>query len=149
MGMLKDGFKDAGFVPALIIVIVLAIALQLTGVWVTMLIAGAFGGLFTRRHLRAFLAGFLGVGVAWSIIFLYLIGTTPAIAIAGFFIGLLGLGENLGIIVIVIAIIIGALLGGFGGIMGRAVFELVESRGVKEAQAGKTEEARSRSRLKP
>jgi len=146
MAILKEGFKDVGVVPALIIVIVLAIALQLTGAWVTMLVAGAFGGLFTRRHLRAFLAGFLGVGVAWSIIFLYLISTTPVIAISGFFIGLLGLSGNLGVIVIVIAIIIGALLGGFGGVMGRAVLELVESRGIRSIE---TEEARSQSQLKP
>lgn len=134
MGVLDDVFKDVGFVAALVIVIILATALQLSGVWATMLIAGVFGGFFTRRYSRAFLAGFLGVGIAWSIIFVYLAAATPAIAIAGFFIGLLGLSENLGVAVIVIATVIGALLGGFGGVLGRAVFELVESVGVKKPQ---------------
>jgi len=73
------------------------------------------------------MAGFLGVGMAWSIIFIYLVATTPAIAIAGFFIDLLGLSESFGIAVIVISIAIGALLGGFGRLMGRAVSELVAS----------------------
>lgn len=149
MGILKNGFKDVGFVPALIIVVVLAIALQLTGLWVTMLIAGAFGGFFTRRYSRAFLAGFLGVGIAWSIVFLYLMATTPATAIAEFFIGLLGLSENFAVTVIAIAIFVGALLGGFGGVMGRAVFELVQSRVVKEAQAEKVMETRSQSQPNP
>lgn len=105
--------------------IVLAVVLQFSGAWAAMLIAGVFGGFFTRRYLRAFLAGFLGVGIAWSIMFLYLVATTPALAIAGFFIGLLGLSENLGVAVILIAIMVGALLGGFGAILGRTVCELV------------------------
>lgn len=134
--MLDKVFKDLGFIPALVIVIVLAIALQLSGVWATMLIAGAFGGFFTRRYLRAFLAGFLGVGIAWSILFIYLVITTPAIAIAGFFIGLLGLSKDFGIAVIAIAIVFGGLLGGFGGVLGRAVVELVEPLGEKMTHAG-------------
>ncbi len=130
--MLENVFKDLGFAPALVVVIVLAITLQLSGAWAAMLIAGVFGGFFTRRYLRAFLVGFLGVGIAWSIIFLYLVATTPALAIAGFFVGLLGLSENLGVAVILIAIVVGALLGGFGAILGRTVHELVTRLSARE-----------------
>ncbi|MHA1939578.1 MAG: hypothetical protein ACW97O_15320 [Candidatus Thorarchaeota archaeon] len=90
MRKIDDIFPNLGFVPALIIVIVLGIALQLSGVWMTMLIAGGFGGLFTRRHRHSFLAGFLGVGIAWTGIFAYLTATAQAMAVAEFFIGLLG-----------------------------------------------------------
>ena len=140
--MLDKVFKDLGFAPALVIVIVLAIALQLSGVWATMLIAGAFGGFFTRRYLRAFLVGFLGVGIAWSVMFTYLVVTTPAIAIASFFVGLLGLSKDFGVAVIVIAIVVGTLLGGFGCVLGRAVVELVEPLGAKKTHPGESVDAR-------
>jgi len=140
--MLNKVFKDLGFVPALVVVIVLAMALQLSGVWATMLVAGAFGGFFTRRYLRAFLAGFLGVGITWSILFTYLVVTTPAIEIASFFIGLLGMSKDFGIAVIVIAIVLGGLLGGFGGVLGRAVVELVEPLGEKMTHTGENVDAR-------
>ena len=93
-------------------------------------------------YLRAFLAVFLGAGIAWSILFTYLVVTTPAIAIAGFFIGLLGVSKDFGIAVIGIAIVLGGLLGGSGGVLGRAVVELVEPLGAKKTHPGKNVDAR-------
>ena len=112
--------------PTLVLVItVIAIILQLSGAWVTMLIAGALGALLTRRHRTAFFAGFISVAIAWTAIFVYLSFTTQALAIAEFFIGLLGL-SGMGWLVIVISVLLGALLGGFGGLLGRSVVELVD-----------------------
>ncbi len=91
----------------------------------TMLVAGAIGALFVRSIRRAFLLGFLGVGIAWSLLFAFLIATAQAMDVANFFIGLLGL-TGLGILVIVISILFGALLGGFGGMLGRALYELID-----------------------
>jgi len=125
MRKIDDIFPNIGFIPALIIVVVLAIALELSGAWITMLIAGVFGGLFTRRTSRAFLAGFLGVGLAWGVLFLYLSLTAQAMAIANMFIGLLGL-HGIGWLVIAISTLIGALLGGFGGLLGRSLVELID-----------------------
>jgi hypothetical protein len=125
MRKIDDIFPDLGFVPALIIVIIIGIALQLSGVWLTMLIAGVFGGLFTRRHRHAFLAGLLGVAIAWTGIFAYLAATAQAMAVAEFFIGLLGL-EGMGWLVIVISVLLGAFLGGFGGIFGRSLVEIID-----------------------
>jgi len=125
MRRIDDIFPDLGFVPALIIVIVIGIALQLSGAWITMLIAGVFGGLFTRRHRYAFLAGLLGVAIAWTGIFAYLAATAQAMAIAEFFIGLLGLG-GMGWLVIVISVMLGAFLGGFGGLFGRSLVEFID-----------------------
>ncbi len=124
MQKIDDIFPKVGIIPAMIIVVVIGIALQLSGVWITMIVAGAFGGLFTKRHLNSFLAGSLGVAIAWTILFIYLIMTAQALVIAEFFIGLLDMSG--GYIVIIISIIFGFLLGGFGGLLGRSLVELLD-----------------------
>ena len=125
MTKIDEMIPEQQFIPALVIVIVIGIALQLTGAWMTMLIAGAFGALFVRGYKKAFLLGFLGIGIAWTILFAYLAVTSQAMLVAEFFIGLLEL-SGLGPVVIVISVLLGALLGGFGAILGRAVFEFVD-----------------------
>jgi len=125
MGKIDDTIPDIGFLAALVITIVFGLALQLAGDWKLMPIAGALGALFVRRIRKAFLVGFLGVGLAWSILFVYLTLASQAMAVANIFIGLLGL-EGLGALVIVISVLIGALLGGFGGILGRALYEFID-----------------------
>ena len=139
MRKIDDIFPNLGFVPALIIVIVLGIALQLSGAWITMLLAGVFGGLFTRRHRLAFLTGLLGVGIAWTGLFAYLATTAQAMAIADFFIALLGL-TGMGWLVIVISVLLGALLGGFGGLLGRSVVEFIDEFAYGTQQAPVSDE---------
>jgi len=125
MGKIDDTIPDIGFLAALVITIVFGIALQLAGDWKLMFIAGALGALFVRRIRNAFFVGFLGIGLAWTIIFVNLIVNAQAMAVANMFIGLLGL-EGLGALVIAISILIGAFLGGFGGMLGRALYELID-----------------------
>lgn len=125
MGKIDDTIPDIRFLPALILTIVFGLVFQLAGDWKLMLIAGALGALFIRRIRIAFLVGFLGVGIAWSVLFVYMYITAHAMAVANIFIGLLGL-EGLGILVIVISVLIGAMLGGFGGMLGRALYELID-----------------------
>jgi hypothetical protein len=125
MGKIDDTVPELRFIPALVITIVFGIALQLAGDWKLMLIAGALGALFVRRIRKAFLIGFLGIGLAWGLIFVCLSVTAQAMAVANMFIGLLGL-EGLGAVVIVISVLIGALLGGFGGMLGRSLYELID-----------------------
>ena len=125
MKKLDDIFPHFNFLTLFLVTTVIAIVLQLSGAWMTMLIAGALGALFTRRHRTAFFAGFIGVAIAWTVIFVYLSLTAQALVIAEFFIGLLGL-SGLGWLVIVISILLGAFLGGFGGLLGRSVIELVD-----------------------
>ena len=127
MGKIDDTIPDVGFLAALVITIVFGLALQLAGDWKLMLIAGALGALFVRSIRKAFLVGFLGVGLAWSFLFVYLAITAQAMAVANIFIGLISESlYGLGAIVIVISILIGAMLGGFGGILGRALYELID-----------------------
>lgn len=140
MGKIDDTIPNIGFLAALVITIVFGIVLQLAGDWKLMFIAGALGALFVRRIRNAFFVGFLGIGLAWIIIFVYLIVNTQAIAVANMFIGLLGL-EGLGALVIAISVLIGALLGGFGGMLGRALYEFIDeflpSDGSKQAPVSK------------
>jgi hypothetical protein len=125
MKKVDEIFPELGFFPALTITIAIGAALQLSGAWITMLLAGILGSLFVRRHRIAFLVGFLGVFLAWLVLYIYLIATAQALVIADFFIGLLGL-SGLGWLVIVIGCLIGGLLGGFGALLGRSVIELVD-----------------------
>ncbi|MFW9769165.1 MAG: hypothetical protein ACFFF9_17285 [Candidatus Thorarchaeota archaeon] len=125
MGKIDDTIPELAFLPALVITIVFGVVLQLAGDWKLMLIAGALGALFVRIIRKAFFVGFLGIGLAWSILFVYLSMTAQAMNVANIFIGLLGL-EGLGAVVIVISVLVGALLGGFGGMLGRALYEFID-----------------------
>ena len=125
MRKINDIFPELGFIPAWIITIVLGIALQFGGAWILMFIAGAIGSFFIRKTSRAFLVGFLGVGTAWTLIFVYLSITSQALVVGDYFIGLLNL-SGLGWLVIVISVLLGALLGGFGGLLGRSLFDVLD-----------------------
>ena len=118
-------FPELGFLRAWIVTIILGIVLQLGGAWILMIVAGAIGAFFVRKSSRAFLVGFLGIGVAWTALFVWLSLTAQALAVGDYFIGLLGL-TGLGWLVIVISILIGALLGGFGGLLGRSLIEVID-----------------------
>jgi hypothetical protein len=122
---IDESIPELPFVVVVVCVLILAVLLQLAGLWIMMLLVGGIGALFCRSLKCAFAAGFLGVGMAWAILFAYLILAAQAVAIADFFITLLGL-SGLGWLVIVISIIIGALLGGFGAVLVRALVELVD-----------------------
>lgn len=143
MRNIDDYVPELPFVAVVICVLVLGILLQLTGLWVLMLLVGGIGAFFCRSLKRAFAAGFLGVGLAWAILFAYLILTAQALAIAEFFISLLGLG-GFGWLVIIISILIGALLGGFGAVFVRAfvesVDELIDSRTGAESRTDQQNE---------
>ena len=125
MGKIDNTFPELNFLSALILTIVFGIVFQFAGNWMLMLFAGALGALFVRRIRKAFLVGFLGIGLAWSILFAYLTVTAQAMEVANVFIGLLGL-YGMGILVIVISVLIGAMLGGFGGMLGRALYEFID-----------------------
>ena len=126
MARSDDIFPDIGVIPTTIVVAIVAIALQLSGAWITMLIAGVIGALFTRDSVRAFLAGLFGVAAGWGILYAYLIVTAQAAAIAEFFIGLLNL-SGMGWLVFVIGALLGGLLGGFGGLVGRQIIQLIDA----------------------
>ena len=104
MRKIDDTFPELNFFQALVLTIIFGIVFQFTGQWILMLFVGALGALFVRRIRKAFLLGFLGVGLAWTILFIYLTVTAQAMEVANVFIGLLGL-YGMGILVIVISVL--------------------------------------------
>ncbi|MGY5876685.1 MAG: hypothetical protein RTU30_13135 [Candidatus Thorarchaeota archaeon] len=126
MKKIDEIFPELNFGAALIITIVMGIVFQVSGSWMTMLIVGAIAALFLRSSKKAFFVGLVGVGIAWTGIFIFLVSSGQALAVGDYFLGLLGL-ENLGWLVIVISILVGALLGGFGGLLGRSLIEFIDA----------------------
>jgi hypothetical protein len=116
---------ETGVYQGFMLTTLLALALQLTGQWVLMILAGAIGSLTVKRMRHAFLTGFLGVAGAWSIIFLLLNTFAQAYIIGEFFATLIGL-PGFGRWIVSLSILIGGLLGASGAIVGRAVLELAE-----------------------
>ncbi len=90
-----------------------------------MLGVGIASSLFLRNHLQSFIVGFVGVFFGWLLLFVVLIFSAQALVIADFFIGLLGL-SGLGPLVIIISCLIGGVLGGFGGVLGRSLVEMID-----------------------
>ncbi len=124
-------FPEVGVIPTIVVVLTIAIVFQTSGLWVTMIIAGAFAALFTRSVLKSGIAGFLGVAGAWGIILVCLSITAQALDIANFFISLLGL-TGLGWVVFIIIVLIGGMLGASGAIVLRSFIELIASINTRE-----------------
>lgn len=118
-------FVQTGIAQGYLLCTLLAFALQLTGFWILMIPAGILGGVLTRRLAHAFVAGFLGVAVAWSFIFLFQVTFAQAYVVAEFFATFIGI-PGAGRWIVSLSILLGGFLGGSGGIVGRAMVELAE-----------------------
>lgn len=116
---------ETGVYHGYILTFLLALPLQLLGHWALMILAGLVGGVTVKKYRNAVIAGFLGVGTAWAIIFLFLNTFAQAYAIGEFFAALIGL-PGFGRAIVSISILIGGLLGASGAIVGRAIIELLQ-----------------------
>jgi hypothetical protein len=107
-----------------------AVLLELVGLiweyaWILMVIAGFLGGFLIKKAGLGFLAGFLGVIVAWLIYFIAFSFLGPVWAFADVLAGLFGL-EGMGFVVIILALVlIGGLIGGLGALNGHFIGSLV------------------------
>ena len=89
-----------------------------------MIFAGAVSSLFVKRHRHAFLGGFLGGALAWSILFIIHVQFFLAYEIGEFFASIIG-AAGFGRYVVSISIILGGLLGGSGALVGWSFIELL------------------------
>jgi len=99
----------------------LAFLLELTGIYLLMLLAGGVAGFFVKRGWLSFIIGFISVTLAWGIYFIVfaLIGPlSEFFALIGSIIGISGL------ILMILSLIIGGLLGGFGALVGAYITQL-------------------------
>jgi hypothetical protein len=122
---------ETGIYHGYFLTLLIALPLQLIGYWTLMILAGIAGGVTVKRYRHAFIAGFLGVATAWSIIFVFLNAFAQAYVIGEFFAALIGL-PGFGRWIVSLSILIGGLLGASGSILGRAIVELIEEFRPKE-----------------
>lgn len=85
-----------------------------------------------RRHIHAFIAGFLGVAAAWSILFVVLVAVAQAYVVGEVFAILIG-APGFGRFIVSLSILFGGLLGGSGALVGYSLIDLVKiTRSEKE-----------------
>ncbi|MHA1278422.1 MAG: hypothetical protein ACTSQI_16680 [Candidatus Helarchaeota archaeon] len=122
----KNFFTEPqSFLVSLLMTMLAAGLIQLLGMvwssaWILMVIAGFFGGFLIKKGGRGFLVGFLGVILAWTMYFLMFMLISPLYQFANILAGLFGL-TGMGFVVIILALIIGGLVGGFGGLNGHFI----------------------------
>lgn len=128
---LKEFMKEKqSFLVGFIATLAAAVLLELIGLlweyaWILMVVAGFLGGFLIKKAGLGFLAGFLGVIVAWLIYFIAFSFLGPVWAFADTLAGLFGL-EGMGFVVIILALVlIGGLIGGLGALNGHFIGSLL------------------------
>jgi hypothetical protein len=111
--------KIAGFWAALGVTILLAVLLEFSGFWQTMLIAGFFGGLLAKNLLKGGIAGFLGVSIAWWLHLVFFWALVPQSFNIAF---------QIASTLIYLTVLLGGLLGGLGGAIGAQTSLLIERK---------------------
>lgn len=129
MGIADFFEKKQNFLVGLLVSLGLGLLLQLFGfiwtyAWILMIAAGFVGGFLIKSSGLGFLAGFLGVLGSWLIYFIIYMFQGPFLDFANLLASVLGLGE-LGFVVILLALIIGGVIGGLGGLNGHFIAELL------------------------
>jgi hypothetical protein len=108
-----------GFISSLL----LGLVLELTGIYLLMLLAGFIGGIFVKKGWHSFIIGFLSIASAWEIyfiIFSFVSGKMDdLLVIVGNLIGIQGA------IILMLTIIIGGLLGGVGALVGAYITQII------------------------
>ncbi|NVM53838.1 MAG: hypothetical protein HWN66_09065 [Candidatus Helarchaeota archaeon] len=96
-----------------------------TYAWILMVAAGFLGGFLVKKAGKGFLAGFLGVLVAWLVYFLIFSFIGPIWEFANVLAGLFGL-TGMGFVVIILSLVlIGGLIGGLGALNGHFVASIL------------------------
>lgn len=105
-----------------IIAFVLALYLEITGIYLLMLLVGGVAGFFVKKGWLSFIIGFMSVAIAWGIYFIFFAFIGPL----GEFFELIGsiIGIS-GVILMILSLIIGGLLGGVGALVGAYTTQLI------------------------
>ena len=103
---------------------VLALLFVYTGMWQLAFFAGLFAGILGKKGRRDFGLGFLGVGLAWAGHLLWFYLFFPAGELASLFAEILGLSAGMGFLLPVLAVLIGGIAGGLGGLTGAYLGQL-------------------------
>lgn len=118
----EDYFYLERIIPGFLISFALAFLLELTGLYLLMILAGVVAGVFVKRGWLSFLIGFASVTLAWGIYFIVFALTTPLAA----FLDLIGSMTGIpGSILLILALLLGGLMGGSGALVGAYANQLV------------------------
>lgn len=121
----------------LFVVFLLAIVFVYTGIWQLAFAAGYVGGLFGKRGRRDFALGFLGVAFAWGGHLVWMYVFAQGAAVASLLAEILGLSAGAGVVVPVLALLIGGITGGLGALLGAYAGQLALPRApVTEGEPG-------------
>ncbi len=101
--------KRYGFLVCFLITLILAVLLELTRIWVLLIVAGVIGGFLSKSFLRAVFAGCLGVLVCWLLYIAVFYTLNPygmgiALSVFSLFLGLM--------------VVLGAVLGALSASLG-------------------------------
>ncbi|MHA1582265.1 MAG: hypothetical protein ACTSYM_07235 [Candidatus Baldrarchaeia archaeon] len=111
--------KKLGFLPCLLITLIIGVILEFTKIWQLLVIAGIIGGFLAKNAKTAALSGFLGLLFTWGVFFLANYVKLPC----SFTIAFSNLSMFLGIGLILIA-----LLGLFSALIGYFSAALIEKQ---------------------
>jgi hypothetical protein len=110
---------------------ILAILLSLTTIWQLCILAGIFTGVvlaIKKQHLLkarlTFLIGLLSVVLAWMTILIVLMIIQPTFALIDLILAYIIGSKGMGIIGLILTLVIGSLVGGFGGLIGFALYKV-------------------------
>jgi len=119
---IKEFFYSEKIFVGFIISFVLALCLEITGIYLLMLLVGGVAGFFVKKGWLSFIIGFMSVALAWGIYFIFFAFIGPL----GEFFELIGsiIGIS-GVILMILSLIIGGLLGGVGALVGAYTTQLI------------------------
>lgn len=125
MNIFKFLEKKQSLLTGFLVSLGLGVSLQLLGfiwsyAWILMLAAGFVGGFLVKSSGLGFLTGFLGVVSSWFLYFIIYMFQGPFFEFSNLIASILGIGD-LGFVVIILALIIGGVIGGLGGLNGHLV----------------------------
>ena len=122
VNVIKEYIYKERIIEGFVFCFLLAVALELSGIYLLMLLAGAVAGIFIKKGWLSFLLGFGAVALAWGIYFIVYSLTGPLTALLDLIGSILGFSGG---IMIAIALIIGGLLGGVGALIGAFTTQLI------------------------
>ncbi len=119
---IKGFFYSEQLIIGFIITFGLALLLELTGIYLLMLLVGGVAGFLVKRGWLSFIIGFMSVSLAWGIYFIVFAFIGPL----GEFFELIGsiIGIS-GAILMILSLLIGGLLGAIGALVGAYITQLV------------------------
>lgn len=97
-----------------VVLIIDYVFMLLVGDWRMAILAGLIGGGFYKERLRSFLAGFIGVLLAWVISFIPVLSSSPNLRLLDIFASIVGIPSY---VLLILSIIVPSLSAGLASLL--------------------------------